>query len=151
MTRLTLDTYLPYRLSVASNKVSALIAKAYEARFGLTIPQWRILAILSEGQALSQKSLIERTAMDKVTISRAVAKLVERGLIAKGNAGQDRRVDDLSLTNEGLGIVAEVAPLALTFEASLIDVIGKDQASHLSDMLRALEAQAEHLANMPKP
>jgi DNA-binding MarR family transcriptional regulator len=146
MTKLILDTYLPYRLSVASNKVSSLIAKAYETRFGLTIPQWRILVILSDGLALSQKGLIEQTAMDKVTISRAVAALVTRGLLRKESSAPDRRSDILTLSQAGRAIVAEVAPLALEFEASLVSAIGQKSADDLADMLRKLEIQAELLA-----
>jgi DNA-binding MarR family transcriptional regulator len=145
MPHLNLDTYLPYRLSMASNKVSALIAKAYEARFGLSVPQWRILVILSEGIALSQKGLIERTAMDKVTISRAVGTLVTRGLLLKANGPGDRRIDILTLSDAGRSIVADVTPLALKFEGDLIAVIGTDKAVELADMLRKLQACADAL------
>jgi DNA-binding MarR family transcriptional regulator len=145
MTQLILDTYLPYRLSMASNKVSALIAKAYETRFGLSIPQWRILVILSEGGAISQKGLIERTAMDKVTISRSVGALVGRGLLLKVNRPGDRRIDALSLSEEGLRIVSEVAPVALEFETALIASIGLNHAGELDRMLRKLEKCAETL------
>jgi DNA-binding MarR family transcriptional regulator len=143
MTNLILDTYLPYRLSMASNKVSARIAKAYQTRFGLSIPQWRTLVVLNEGSALSQKELIERTAMDKVTISRTVGSLAGRGLLVKTNGPNDRRIDILTLSEAGRAIVMEVTPLALQFEASLIASIGQDQVSHLDDMLRKLEACAE--------
>lgn len=145
MSTLTLDTYLPYRLSVASNKVSGLIAKAYETRFRLTIPQWRVLVILSDGTALSQKGLIEATAMDKVTISRAVGVMVARGLLLKESGEPDRRVHVLTLSQAGHDIVAEVAPLALEFETSLVCAIGQDRVGDLDDMLRKLEAQAELL------
>jgi DNA-binding MarR family transcriptional regulator len=145
MPQLNLDTYLPYRLSMASNKVSALIAKAYEARFGLSVPQWRILVILSEGVALSQKGLIERTAMDKVTISRAVGTLVTRGLLLKANGQGDRRIDVLTLSEAGFSIVSEVTPLALKFETDLIASIGADKAAELADMLRKLQACADAL------
>jgi DNA-binding MarR family transcriptional regulator len=131
---------------MASNKVSSLIAKAYDVRFGLTIPQWRILVILSEGTPLSQKGLIETTAMDKVTISRAVGAMVARGLLEKRSAQPDRRVDVLTLSQAGHDIVAEVAPLALEFEASLVSAIGPDQAGDLAQMLRKLEAHAELLS-----
>jgi DNA-binding MarR family transcriptional regulator len=145
MTPLNIDTYLPYRLSVASNKVSALIAKAYETRFGLTVTQWRLLVILSGGAALSQKSVIERSAMDKVTISRAVAATVTRGLVIRSNGAQDRRTDVLTLSDAGRAIVEEVTPLVLALEASLVEVIGAGEAIALDDMLRKLEAQADKL------
>lgn len=145
MSRLILETYLPYRLSMASNKVSALISKAYETRFGLSVPQWRVLVILSEGRQLSQKGLMERTAMDKVTISRAVGALVTRGLLLRHNGGGDLRVNVLTLSEAGRTIVAEVTPLALEFEAALIASIGTPAAQELADMLRKLEACAETL------
>jgi DNA-binding MarR family transcriptional regulator len=146
MTHLDLDTYLPYRLSVASNKVSALIAKAYETRFGLSVPQWRLLVILSQSEALSQKEIVERSAMDKVTISRVVAALLGRGLLLRTSRAYDRRVDVLSLSQAGRTIVAEVTPIALSLEASLIAAIGQTQADGLADMLRMLERRAEDLA-----
>ena len=68
---LRLDSYLPYRLSVASNAVSGLIARAYEDRFGLTIPQWRLVCVLAEEGGLTQVQIVARTVMDKVTVSRA--------------------------------------------------------------------------------
>jgi DNA-binding MarR family transcriptional regulator len=145
MTQIDLDAYLPYRLSVASNKVSALIAKAYEARFGLSVPQWRLLVILSQSEALSQKEIVERSVMDKVTISRVVSALLGRGLLVRNSRAHDRRVDVLSLSTAGRAIVAEVTPLALSFEATLIEAIGKVEAQALAAMLRQLEERAELL------
>ena len=144
---LNLESYLPYRLSVASNKVSALISKAYEARFGLTIPQWRLLAILSEGLPLSQQGLVSRTAMDKVTVSRAAQALITRGLIQSRPSEKDRRAVELSLSPAGVAIVQEVAPVALAFEKSLIEAIGAQAAEKLETMLRKLEDQAEKLSD----
>jgi DNA-binding MarR family transcriptional regulator len=142
---LNLETYLPYRLSVASNKVSALIAKAYESRFGLTIPQWRILAVLSEGQAQSQQALVARTAMDKVTVSRAAAALIGRDLVRSKPSCADKRAVELTLSTAGIAIVQEVAPVALTLEKALIEAIGGPAAERLESMLRKLEEQAQKL------
>jgi DNA-binding MarR family transcriptional regulator len=147
MASLNLDTYLPYRLSVASNKISALIARTYEARFGLSIPQWRLLIVLSDGTALSQKSVVARTAMDKVTISRAVSTMVARGLVQRTDGATDRRHDVLCLSPAGAAIVAEVAPLAIELEAALIQAIGQDGATQLDGLLRTLEAKANQLSD----
>ncbi len=142
---LNLEAYLPYRLSVASNKVSALIAKAYESRFGLTIPQWRILAVLSEGQAQSQQALVARTALDKVTVSRAAAALIGRDLVHSKPSSSDKRAVELSLSTAGITIVQEVAPVALALEKALIEAIGGPAAERLDSMLRKLEEQAQKL------
>ena len=69
---LHLDRFIPYRLSVLTNTVSMIIAGAYEREFGLSIPQWRVIAVLARYPDLSAVEVAERTAMDKVAVSRAV-------------------------------------------------------------------------------
>ena len=110
---LRLPAYLPYRLSVASNKASSLIARAYQAKFGLTIWEWRVLAVLGEGRPLTAQAVCEATAMDKVTVSRAIRALDARGLVARKPNSADKRASDVTLTSEGAEVYAEVAPLAL--------------------------------------
>jgi len=80
---LDLDRFLPYRLSVLSNRISQAIAKLYQARFGFGITEWRVIAVLGRYPALSANTVAERTAMDKVAVSRAVAHLLERGLLTR--------------------------------------------------------------------
>src|ERR1044071_5281636 len=74
--RLILERFLPYRLSILSNRVSGAIAKRYAKTFNLTIPEWRIIAVLGRRPGLTAKEVCEATEMDKVAVSRAVAKLV---------------------------------------------------------------------------
>src|SRR3984885_1000236 len=93
---LRLDGYLPYRLSVASNAVSGLIARAYQDRFGLTIPQWRLICVLAEDGPSTQGQLVARTVMDKVTVSRAVQGLLKRILLARTDHQADGRSHVLS-------------------------------------------------------
>ena len=95
-TALRLDGYLPYRLSVASNAVSRLIARAYEDRFGLTIPQWRLVAVLGEHGPLTQQAIGMRTVMDKVTVSRATQGLVKRRLVQRAPHDADGRSHSLN-------------------------------------------------------
>src|ERR1700736_3562882 len=95
---LRLDAYLPYRLSVASNAVSGLIARAYQDRFGLTIPQWRLIYVLAEGGGQTQLQLVARTVMDRVTVSRAAQGLLNRCLVARWDHEADGRSHVLTLT-----------------------------------------------------
>ena len=78
-----LQDYLPYRLSVAANAVSRLIARGYERRFGLKNPQWRLIAVLADEGPLTQQALCGRTIMDKVTVMRAAQGLLRRGLVRR--------------------------------------------------------------------
>ena len=98
---------------MASNAVSGLIARAYEDRFGLTVPQWRLICVLAEDGGLTQVQIVARTVMDKVTVSRAAQGLVRRRLVARAENKTDGRSHMLALTPEGRGLHAEIAPLAL--------------------------------------
>ena len=142
---LTLDEYLPYRLSIASNAVSKLIARAYEDRFGLTIPQWRLMAVLAE-KPLTQQAIVARTAMDKVTVSRAAQGLVNRHLVARAAHEADGRSHILALTEQGRELHAEIAPLALAYEAALLSGLTPAEVETLKRLLMRLETAAGRLS-----
>jgi len=143
---LKLDAYLPYRLSVASNAVSGLIARAYQDRFGLTIPQWRLVTVLAEDGALTQGQIVARTVMDKVTVSRAAQGLVKRRLVSRADHHADGRSHVLELTAEGRRLYAEIAPLALAYEAALIAGLSPDEVGLLKRLLTRLQTAAGQLA-----
>ena len=143
---LKLDEYLPYRLSVASNAVSGLIARAYEDRFGLTVPQWRLICVLAEDGGLTQGQIVARTVMDKVTVSRAAQGLSRRHLVARSDHHADGRSHVLALTREGASLYAEVAPLALAYEAALISGLTPEEVALVKRLLVGLQAAAGQLA-----
>ncbi|WP_374388332.1 MarR family winged helix-turn-helix transcriptional regulator [Sandaracinobacter sp.] len=138
---LRLRQFLPYRLSLASNAVSDRVANVYQARFGLKIPEWRVIAVVAEQASATQAALVAATQMDKMTISRAVAALVERGLLARARAS-DRRTLELALTAEGEALYAEIAPLALGIEAELLEGFSPAERTQLMALLQRLEACA---------
>ncbi|MDB5471010.1 MAG: MarR family transcriptional regulator [Caulobacter sp.] len=142
---LVLDDYLPFRLSVASNGVSRLIARAYEDRFGLTVPQWRLMAVLAEG-ALTQQQVVSRTVMDKVTVSRAARELVARSLLVRDANTGDGRSHLLALTAMGRGLHGEIAPLAKAYEAALLAGLAPSEVATLKRLLLRLEAAATRLS-----
>jgi DNA-binding MarR family transcriptional regulator len=143
---LRLDGYLPYRLSVASNAVSRLIARAYEDRFGLTIPQWRLIAVLAEDGPLTQQAIGARTVMDKVTVSRATQGLVKRRLVQRAPHDADGRSHHLALSKAGERLYSEVSPVALEYEARLLQQFDPVAVEELKRVLRHLESAAEVLS-----
>jgi DNA-binding MarR family transcriptional regulator len=143
--RLRLDDYLPYRLSVAANAVSELIARAYVDRFGLTVPQWRLMAVLGEQSPLTQQALCARTVMDKVTVMRAARGLLQRRLLRRAPNTEDGRSHRLSLSATGERMYAEVAPLALRYETLLLTGIEADEVDRLERWLRRLQQTAAAL------
>ena len=143
---LKLDAFMPYRLSVASNRVSAAVATAYQALFGLSIPQWRLIAVIAEGAGLTQQALGARTQMDKVTVSRAAVALVDRGLVARRDNPGDARSHLLSLTAAGRLLYASVAPKALELEAQIFEGFSKAELGEFAAMLARIEAAAASIA-----
>ncbi|WP_309604902.1 MarR family winged helix-turn-helix transcriptional regulator [Phenylobacterium sp.] len=146
-----LDAYLPYRLSVASNAVSGLIARAYQDRFGLTVPQWRLICVLAEDGGLTQGQLVTRTMMDKVTVSRSAQGLLKRHLVGRSDHQADGRSHVLALTADGAGLHAEIAPLALAYESALIAGLAPDDVTLLKRLLARLQSAAGQLAGDADP
>lgn len=145
MTGLKLDEFLPYRLSIVSNRVSEAIATAYDQLFGLKIPEWRLIAVIAEGRGMTQQALGVATRMDKVTVSRAARALVERGLVARQTVDDDRRSHLLSLTGTGRTLYDQVAPKALQLEAAIFDGLGAAERDLLKVMLDRIESAADRV------
>ncbi|WP_199553537.1 MarR family winged helix-turn-helix transcriptional regulator [Sandaracinobacteroides hominis] len=139
---LRLSEFLPYRLSIASNAVSDRVAAVYQSRFGLKVPEWRVIAVVAEGGRMAQAALVAATQMDKMTVSRAVAALVERGLLSRAPAG-DRRTLELGLTAEGAALYEEISPLALKMEEELFGSFSAAERAQLMQLLRRTEACAK--------
>jgi DNA-binding MarR family transcriptional regulator len=148
--RAELAGFLPYQLSVTSNAVSSLIAERYRKRFALKIPEWRVMAVLGDAEAiggsLTQRDLTAATVMDKVAVNRAVKVLEERGLIARVPNPGDGRSHLLALTGEGRAIHAEVMPLARATEADLLEGLAPDEEAVLRRLLAGLRDRAMRLA-----
>jgi DNA-binding MarR family transcriptional regulator len=141
--------FLPYQLSIASNAVSDLIAERYRNRFALTIPEWRVMAVLGDAaakRALTQRALTEATLMDKVAVNRAVKVLEQRGLVARLPNPADGRSQWLELTDEGRAIHAEVMPLALAIERELLSALDAGEQAALRQILRRLRVRAGELS-----
>ncbi|MBD9377217.1 MarR family winged helix-turn-helix transcriptional regulator [Pseudoxanthomonas sp. PXM04] len=142
---LELERFLPYRLSVLSNRVSQTIAHLYDQRFGLAITEWRIMAVLGRFSDLSAGEVAERTAMDKVAVSRAVAKLLERGLIKRDTHGDDRRRSVLALSEVGYSVYDEVAPMTLECERRLLSELSPEETRQLSQLIDKLSDGVAHM------
>jgi DNA-binding MarR family transcriptional regulator len=137
---LRLERFLPYRLSVLSNRISHAISSIYGERFGLGVTEWRVMAVLGREPGLSANQVAERTAMDKVAVSRAVARLTEAGRLTRDTHGGDRRRSVLALSEEGQRIYETVAPMALAFEARLLEGFSEEDLALLYRLLDRLDA-----------
>lgn len=138
---LRLATFLPFRLSVLSNAVSLRIADLYDREFGLSIWQWRVMAVTADTPGISATEIGQRTQMDKVAVSRSVAGLMEVGYLERRPSTEDARRSLLFLTAAGLGVYELIVPLALSEEARLVSTLSDKEQAELARLMAKL-AQA---------
>lgn len=139
---LHLSSFLPFRLSVLSNAISQRIAELYDREFGLSIWQWRVMAVTADTPGISATEIGQRTQMDKVAVSRAVAGLIEMGYLERRPSTDDARRSNLVLTHAGLGIYDLIVPLALAEEARLESVLSTKEKIELARLMGKLAGVA---------
>ena len=138
-----LERFLPYRLSVLMLRISNAIARSYERRFRLSVPEWRVMAVLGRFGPLSANGVAEKTQMDKVRVSRAVARLLAAGRVSRRTDRIDRRRSILALTAVGEAIHREIVPHAERVESRLLAGLDEAERAALDRLLAKLEARAE--------
>ena len=143
--KLMLRTFLPYRLNVLANLASTALARVYSQRWGISIPEWRVLATLFDAGAMTQKAIGKHTHLDKTKISRAVASLEKRRLVSRRTNDDDKREAFLTLTKAGDRLFGEIAPLALAFNAELEATLDETQKAVLDEALTVLTRRAAFL------
>src|ERR1700761_1375185 len=148
--RLDLDHFLPYRLSILSNRASDAIARHYSDRFGLSVPEWRVMAVLGQTPGMSARDVAARTAMDKVQVSRAVASLVDARRVKRDEDEADGRITRLSLTAKGQAIYDEVVPLALHLEEVFLSALTPEERKTLDRLMTKLTDSIGHLDVIPE-
>lgn len=140
-----LDEFLPYQLSIASNAASDRIAGVYRDQFDLRIPEWRIMAVLGDAGAATQRELAARTVMDKVAVNRACRTLEERGLLERAPNATDGRSHHLALTAEGMAMYGRIMPLAREMEQWLFASFSDEEREIFSRMLARVRERAGSL------
>jgi len=135
---LQLEHFLPYRLSILSNTISQAIADDYQQRYDLSVTEWRVMAVLARFEGLSAREVAERTAMDKVAVSRALARLAEAGRVSRGMHDNDKRRSVLDLTEAGWAIHDEVAPMARAREREVLARLDAEERAWLTRILDKL-------------
>jgi DNA-binding MarR family transcriptional regulator len=144
--RLHLERFIPYRLSVLTNIVSMSISQAYAREFALSIPEWRVIAVLARFPNVSAIEVAERSAMDKVAVSRAVQRLLSSGRLLRGYDKGDRRRSILRLSAAGRAVYTRVAPVALNYEKQLLDALSASDRRALDRLIGRLVERARELS-----
>jgi len=119
-----LDAFLPYQLAVLSSRVSDGFLALYKEKFGISNPEWRVVAHLSQAGSVSIREIFRKVDMDKSKVSRAATRLETAGYVTKKSNSKDRRLIELALTDKGHLMVAELAPIARAYQDEVLKALG---------------------------
>jgi DNA-binding MarR family transcriptional regulator len=140
---LQLERYLPYRLSILSNRISANIATTYSDKFGLSVTEWRIMAVIGEYSGISADEVSAKTQIEKSMLSRAISKLLQRKLLSRDFDPADKRRSMLKLTVTGWSVYEEVVPISYAYEKDLLTCFSETEKQHFSILIDKLYEQAD--------
>jgi DNA-binding MarR family transcriptional regulator len=143
--RLRLEAFLPYRLNLLAAETSQGLARLYSRRFGLSIPEWRVIATLGEFTTATAKAIGLHSHMHKTKVSRAVADLLRRGLLRRQVNKADLREAKLTLTGEGRRVYEEIVPLALTYQARLVADMSELERHAIDKAIHVLTLRSKKL------
>ncbi|NNM71590.1 MarR family winged helix-turn-helix transcriptional regulator [Enterovirga aerilata] len=142
---LRLSEFLPYRLNVLAETVSEGLARSYGTRFGISVPEWRVLATLGEFRSMTAKAVGAHSRMGKVKVSRAVAALEGRGLVRRRRNEADLREAFLVLTPEGERLYRKIVPLALAHVERLTAGLSAADRAHLDRLIDLVMRRSREL------
>ena len=144
---LQLERYFPYRLSILSNRISALISETYSAKFALSITEWRIMAVLGEYPVISADEVSLKTQIEKSILSRAISKLLQRKLLERSFDPADKRRSMLRLTDTGVAVYDELVPMSYDYEQALLTCFSDTERDQFSEFIDRLYQHAEKGSN----
>jgi len=134
---LDLPNFFPYRLSLLEQRVGASLARRY-AELGLDRTQWRVLATLARGDGITAREVGDFTHLDKMQVSRALARLREQGLVSQARHPQDRRASLLRLTEAGRERYRQICPRVLKEEQRILSLLEADERRQLQALIDKL-------------
>ncbi len=140
---LTLERYLPYRLATLSNRISGIIAQTYKDKFGLSVTEWRIMAVLGEYPGASADEVSVKIQIEKSIVSRSLQKLLARHLVVREVDSADRRRQNLTLTKTGKDVYRQIVPVSYDYEDQLLTCFNSEEQALFDALLDRLYDQAD--------
>ncbi len=144
---LNLETFLPYRLMMLAEQVSQSLSRLYGERYGLSNPEWRVMAALGQHGTLTSTEIGRNSRMHKTKVSRAVAELEGKGLLRRETSRADMRVAHLTLTETGSRTYFSLVPLALQFSDKLAGGLSEAERDVLERVLASLMQRSDAIAS----
>ena len=143
--RFDLSAFFPYLVRTYYQAVTDSVARIYGPRYGLSVQEWRTMAVLGSHQALSAGEIVARSSMDKVAVSRAIKRLRQAGLLKRDIDGDDRRRAVLRLTDQGTEVFGHLVPLVLELEERLLEGLSAEERTTLLALMERVRANAAAL------
>lgn len=144
-TSLQLEHYLPYRFNQLADQISSNLTAIFSSEFGVSLSEWRILALLGQQRTMISTNISQRTKMDKAKVSRAVHKLDKEGFLHRERDEQDHRVSHLSLTQSGVTLYNSIIPKALEWEESMVATLSEEERALLHRLMNKLDSQMKRI------
>jgi DNA-binding MarR family transcriptional regulator len=141
-----LEKFFPYRIAVLAEQVSLATAQVYRTRFALGRDEWRVLAALAHHGELRAAEVKERTTLDKMQVSRALARLESDGLVARSPDPTDGRAWRVRVLPAGMALYRKIVPMVQAREEYLLSDLSAEEREVLSTALAKVEARARQLA-----
>jgi DNA-binding MarR family transcriptional regulator len=140
LAKLDLFKFVPFRLNRLGAEVSAALSSEYHERYGLDIPEWRVIATLGfRNEACSAQYIAQCTRTHKSTISRAVTSLMERQLVERVENEDDRREFRLRMTPRGTALYEELIPRLLRREQEILSCLSTQERKDFAKLLGKIE------------
>ncbi len=140
-----LKSFFPYLVRIYYRAVSASVTDIYASLFGLTVSEWRTMAVLGPHRALSAGEIVEHSSMDKVNVSRAIGRLRKRGLLKRDIDGEDRRRAVLRLTEQGREMFNALVPKVTQLEEKILEDLTPDERRMLIELMDKIRQKASAL------
>jgi len=137
---LLLEEFLPYKLSYLTNLISDDLSKLHTDQYGIANTEWRVMAVLGVSSGVSAGHVAEKTAMDKVAVSRAINNMIKNGLIERRFSKEDKRRSELMLSEEGENVYRNIVPLVLQYEDDIMGTLSENERRELTNILAKLIA-----------
>ena len=137
---LLLEEFLPYKLSYLTNLISDDLSKLHTDQYGIANTEWRVMAVLGISSGVSAGHVAEKTAMDKVAVSRAINNMIKNGLIERRFSKEDKRRSELMLSEEGENVYRNIVPLVLQYEDDIMGTLSENERRELTNILAKLIA-----------
>jgi len=145
-----LSDFLPYRLAVLSSRITKMLSKIYGEKYGLTMPEWRVLVHVARREKMSVREIHDSVNLEKPSVSRAVAKLEKTGLLAKTTCAKDHRLVEIELTEAGFEVFNGIAPDALSFEAALLNAFSDAERGQFHTLMERLHDELDKHPDAPR-